>query len=265
MRPINLIPADQRRDRGSSRTGPLAYIVVGGLFALLAGVVVMVLASNQISERESQLTRLEAQRDVAQTRADRLAPYVKFQQVQRQRTETISELADSRFDWPRVVRQLSLILPKYVVLTKLTGDAGGGSGGGATGGSSLASAVKGPSLTLEGCAASQKRVAALVASLRHIDGVTRVGLSSSAREIRKGDASSSGSSECLPENAAFTVAVAFDAAPPSPDSASATEPVAAAAPEESSAASEAAPAESESSDGTKTTVSKTTTVTPPSN
>jgi len=35
MRPVNLIPAEERRgDAAKSRTGPLAYVLVGVLFAV---------------------------------------------------------------------------------------------------------------------------------------------------------------------------------------------------------------------------------------
>jgi Tfp pilus assembly protein PilN len=277
MRPVNLIPKDERPGRRHSRTGPLAYIVIAGLFALLAGVVVLVLSSNQISERESELTELTAQKVAAQARADRLEPYAKFQQVARQRTATISQLADSRFDWPSVLRQFSLIVPKYVLLTKMIGSAGQGlseSGGGeSSGGSTLAGQIKGPSLSLEGCAANQKRVAALVASLRQIDGVTRVGLSSSVREIPEPGSSSGGSNQCAPGLAVFSVVVAFDAAPASPDSAAEGEVAVAPTSEESSesessgseSSGEATSSESGVSSGAGTTVSKTTTVTPPAN
>jgi Tfp pilus assembly protein PilN len=277
MRPVNLIPQEQRRDRGASRSGPLAYIVVAGLVALLGVVVVFVLSSNQISERESELTALNARKSAVLARADLLAPYAKFQQVQRQRTATIFELADARFDWPRVLRQLSLIVPKYVVLTNLTGVAGQGIGEGSSGASDLSGEIKGPSLSIEGCAANQKRVAALIAALHQIDGVTRIGLSSAAKQGEESGSASGGGSTCSADLVLFQLAVAFDAAPASPDSATATEAEVAPAAEESN--SESGSSESESSseepesaaktkteaDGSKTTISKTTTVTPPAN
>ncbi len=130
MRPINLIPEEERRSHGAtSRTGPLAYIVVGGLALLLVGIVMLVSASNDIADREAEVTRLEAQRSQALTEAEELAPYASFQQVSEERTLTVASLADSRFDWVRVIRQLSLILPPSVYFTSLTGSAGGGEGG----------------------------------------------------------------------------------------------------------------------------------------
>ncbi len=288
MRPVNLIPTDQRRAYGPSRTGPIAYIVVGALGLLLVGVVVMVLASNQISERESDLESLAARSAAANARAEKLAPYAKFQQVERQRTTTVYELADSRFDWPRVLRQLSLIVPKYVVLGRLTGLAGpgveSGGGGGESGGTNLANGIKGPSLSLSGCALNQNRVAALVAALHQIDGVTRVGLSGAVHEDEEGGGGSGEGASC--KRVSFNIAVAFDAAPVSPDlqttEAAVTPTGAESSPEPSS--SEASSSESSSGgsggtpssgetttatktepNGSQTTVSKTTTVNPPSN
>jgi Tfp pilus assembly protein PilN len=281
MRPVNLIPQAQRRSRDVSRSGPLAYIVVAGLVALLAGVVVLVLSSNQISERESELSALNAKKTAVLARADLLAPYAKFQHVQRQRSATVVELADGRFDWPRVLRQLSEIIPKYVLLTQLTGLAGQGiseggeGGGGSSGGADLAGEVKGPSLSMEGCARNQKRVAALIAALHQIDGVTRIGLDSAVTEKADsgGEGGGESSSACSADSVLFKLAVAFDAAPASPDAAPAGEAETAPVAEESSSESSSSEGESAEpktatkteADGSKTTVSKTTTVTPPSN
>ena len=178
MRPINLIPEEERRSHGTTtRTGPLAYLIVGALAVLLIGVVVLVLTNNQISDRKGEVTTLEAERATATARAEALAPYVSFQQVAESRVETIGALADGRFDWVRVIRQLSLILPPRVYLTDLTASAGGGEG---------AAAV--PSLVISGCAPTQNTVAAFVAALKEIDGVTRVGLETSATVPAEGGA-----------------------------------------------------------------------------
>lgn len=268
MRPVNLIPGDQRREPGISRTGPLAYIVVGALVALLAGIVVIVLASNQISESEAELTTLNARKAAAETRAERLSPYSKFQQVAQQRTTTVYELADSRFDWPRVLRQLSLVIPKYVVLGKLTGLAGPGAAEGGEGGSlDLAAEIKSPSLILEGCALNQKRVAALITALHQIDGVTRVGLGEA--KLPEDDSGSQGEAGGC-KAYSFKIAVAFDAAPISPDLAANAEATTAPVAEEGASETETPSSETKSAsktepDGSETTVSKTTTVNPPSN
>ncbi len=113
MRPVNLIPSEQRRgERAAMRGGPAAYIVVGALLAALAGVTVMVITDNQISDRKAEVARLKQQEAVAKARAQRLAAYTQFGAVRDQRVATVTSLADSRFDWERVMRELSLDPPR---------------------------------------------------------------------------------------------------------------------------------------------------------
>jgi hypothetical protein len=69
-----------------------------------------------------------------------------------------------------------------------------------------------PSLVISGCAPGQNRVAAFVAALKQIDGVTRVGLSNSSLSQSSGS-NGEGSGVCA--GASFNVTVVFDEAPPS--------------------------------------------------
>ncbi|HEY2056293.1 MAG TPA: hypothetical protein VGH14_20370 [Solirubrobacterales bacterium] len=239
MRPINLIPEQERRRQGGAgRTGPLAFIVIGALLFALAGVVALVLTSNEVSERESELASLNARAAVAQGRADRLAPFSSFNEVKEQRTETISGLADNRFDWSRVLRELSLVMPRWVILTDISGSAGKGTEGG-EGGDTIGQSIKGPSLVVAGCAKSQTRVAQMVAALKRIDGVTRVGLGSSVKVFPQGSGGAEaapGGSNCEPGSYGFNAVAAFDAAP---------------LPVETTEASAEAAGESESSESTE--------------
>jgi Tfp pilus assembly protein PilN len=209
VRPINLIPeSEQRRSRGPSSSGnPLAYLIVGALAIALAGVVMLVLTSNQIGDREGEVAKLQTEKAVATARAERLSAYASFEQVAEQRKQTIAGLANSRFDWARVIKQLSLILPRDVFFNSLSGSAGGGES---------SEGISGPSLTIAGCAPSQNAVAAFVATLKQIDGVTRVELKQSVVGGSEGEVS--GASTCsVGHKAQFTTVVAFDEAPPSPD------------------------------------------------
>lgn len=211
MRPVNLIPPDLRRgDSAPLRTGPFAYIVVGALALVLVGVTLLVLASNEVAEKKDELVALKREDAAAKARAERLAPYTQFQVMSQQRTETVTSLANSRFDWPRVMRELALVLPDDVLLTNLTAGTGAGeedSGEGLGG-------AQGPSIELSGCTTGQDSVARFVTALKDIDGVTRVGLESSA--IGEGSSSAdAGGGAC--EDAGFEtqyqLVVAFDAAP----------------------------------------------------
>lgn len=203
MRAVNLIPPELRRgDHAPLRTGPLAYIVVGALALALLGVTLLVLAGNEVSERQSEAKTLQREDALAKTRAESLAPYTQFQAAAEQRVQTITSLADSRFDWPRVMRELGLVLPDDVTLTNLAASASLGEGGEA------AKGVLGPSLELEGCTSSQDAVATFITALKDIDGVTRVGLESSSTEE-----GGSGGGEGCEGKTQFNLVVAFDAAP----------------------------------------------------
>lgn len=222
MRPVNLIPIEDRRgDSAPLRTGPVAYIVLGALVLALAGVTMLVLTNNKVSDRKSELTQVQREDEAEKAKAESLASYTTFSALHEQRLQTISSLADSRFDWERVMRELSLILPHDVWLTTLEASASaeveGGNGSGALKGS-----IAGPSLSITGCAAGQEAVAGFVTALKDIDGVTRVGVESSelsGEEEGAGSASEAesggSSSDCRTRSfiAQFSLVVAFDAAP----------------------------------------------------
>lgn len=262
MRPVNLIPPEERRgEQAPLRTGPLPYLLLAALVAVLVGITAMVLVGNQISDSKAEVAKLENEDAVATVRAQKLAAYTEFRSMSEQRVATVQQLADSRFDWERVMRELSLVLPSDVWLVGLTAtaspevsiDGGGGSGSGSSG-TDLRAEVPGPALELNGCASGQAAVAGFVTALKDIDGVTRVGVQSSELGEEEEEVSSTeigastGSSgdECRTRAfiAKFAVVVAFDAAPvPSEESAEST--VAAPAESAESTSSEA----SESAEG----------------
>ena len=260
MRPVNLIPPEDRRgDQAPLRTGPLAYIVLGGLVAILLGVVALVLTGNEISERKDEVAALRNEDAAATVRATRLASYTQFRSLSEQRVQTVQSLADSRFDWERVMRELALILPGNVWLVNLSASAAPGvSTGGESsgGGGGLRAAAAGPALELSGCAAGQTAVAGFVTALKDIEGVTRVGVESSeladaesgAGVAPGGDASAGGGEDCRTRDfiANFQIVVAFDAAPVPAIAEGEGEVAPEAAPEVAQAASNEA---SESSEG----------------
>ncbi|HEY7256436.1 MAG TPA: PilN domain-containing protein [Solirubrobacterales bacterium] len=221
MRPINLIPPHERRgSQAPLRSGPLVYVLVGALVLVLAGVTAVVLTGNKVSEREGEVATLTSEDATVQAEAERLTSYVTFQTTSEQRVATVQSLADSRFDWERVMRELALILPSDIWLLELNASASGevavGSGSGGLRGS-----IAGPALELEGCATDQDAVAGFVRALKDIDGVTRVGLESSelgqeeraTSEEVTSDSNESSSAGCRANMAKFEITVAFDAAP----------------------------------------------------
>jgi len=224
MRPVNLIPREDRRGESTPlRTGLLVYLVVGAFVAVLVGVTAMVLMGNRIAERKADVVRLEREDDLATAKAQRLAPFIQFQSLAEQRMQTVSSLADSRFDWERVMRELSLVLPDDVWLVDLTATAAPGVSvkGGSQGAGSLRAAIPGPALQLSGCASGQEAVAAFVTTVKDIDGVTRVAMPTSevaGEDAGAGVSSGDGAdtnSDCRTRSfiTKFEMVLAFDAAP----------------------------------------------------
>jgi Tfp pilus assembly protein PilN len=233
MRPVNLIPPDQRTgDSAPLRTGSLIYVLVGGLALLLLGIVAVALTGKQINDREAQKASLQQELTQASAEAQSVQAFTSFRAVQENRAATVASLAQSRFDWDRVLNELARVLPSDVSLTTLTGtvspdvqlqESGGSSG------TDLRSDVSGPALQIKGCAPSQDAVAGFVASLEDIDGVTRVGVSSSKLpDENQTDAATGGTTDagpagttaaaaaggegdCPPEVYTFEIVAAFDA------------------------------------------------------
>ncbi len=214
MRPVNLIPLEERRGEAAPlRTGPTAYVLLGVLGIALLTITMLVMTGNGVKEREAELAALEAREQAASAAAASLGPYTQFAGLADARSATVTSLANSRFDWERVLRELSLIIPDDVWLTQITAGAASGDSGGSS--SSLASSATGPILQFTGCAAGQKAVAAFAAALHDIDGVTRVGINSSqlgtggAADASGGESGASGG--CQTETvSSFEAVAAFD-------------------------------------------------------
>jgi Tfp pilus assembly protein PilN len=220
MRPLNLIPPEERRGESAPlRAGALSYAIVGFLAVALIAVVALVLTSNKINDNKSQLATLEARSAAAQEASNALTPYDDFAALTASRSQTVTSLAQSRFDWHRVLQELALVIPSNVTLENLSGAATADSAATAAASSTGSTgAVTGPSLQLSGCADGQEGVAQLLAALRDIDGVTRVGMQSSTlsdQDAAAGSASSSTGGGCSsdPTAANFEITVGFDAVP----------------------------------------------------
>jgi Tfp pilus assembly protein PilN len=230
MRPVNLIPPEERRGgKAPLRSGPLSYIVVGALGAALLAVALLVTAGNDIADKKAQVDQLESDLEAATAEAGDLAPFAEFATLRAQREATVASLAQSRFDWERVMRELALVIPEDITLTELNGSAAANAEG-----STATTEIGAPNLAGSGCAASHDSVARFIAALEDIDGVTRVGLGRSEAAKGSGTGSSSGNPQLCGDALTFDISIAFDNAVVSPAAAGAaavpaspTEPAAA--------------------------------------
>jgi Tfp pilus assembly protein PilN len=192
LRPVNLIPADQRRGGrrvGAGRLGP-GGIAVYGLLGVLAiaviGMGVLVLTSNRINDQKSKVAALGQDQASAKAAADALRPYGNFAQLQQARVETVNSLVNTAFNWERVLRQFSRTIPSDAWLTSLTATVAPGigvtsSGGGSGGGTGFREQAQAPAVEMTGCTYSHRAVARMMTSMRNMDNVTQVVLGSSER------------------------------------------------------------------------------------
>jgi Tfp pilus assembly protein PilN len=225
MRPVNLIPQDERRGDGTPmRTGAFSYVLIGALALALLGVIALAFTSKQISDRKSKVAELQQQEQQAKAKAESLQAFANFRAVQEQRTATVTSLAQSRFDWQRVINELARVMPSNIWLVQLAGTANPTVSVDDAPQISIRGDIPGPALELVGCAPSQDAVAGLVASLQEIDGVTRVGVQQSEKSDQTGvtgaTATTTGSaqatsSECRTRDfiTQFQIVLAFDSVP----------------------------------------------------
>jgi Tfp pilus assembly protein PilN len=257
MRPVNLIPPEERPgSRKPLRSGPLAYMLVGALAAAVIAITALVVTENSISDKKAEVTQLEAEGAQITAKAQALSPYTQFASVREQRLATVTELANSRFDWARILHELSLVIPAQVQLTSLAGNATAGAGGAGVG---LRSQIAGPALEMIGCTSGQAGVAAFIEAVKGIDGVTRVGVqSSSISGGAGGEGNATAAGTCSAGGTAqFQLVAAFDAAPvPPTESSEAIAPEAPAPEATSESGTETTATESSESTSTESTSSE---------
>lgn len=197
MRPVNLIPVEERGGERAGRGGIASHVLLGGLAALLLAVVAVVLTGNSIADRKTERTKLEREKATAEAQLAKLGSYTQFKDIQVRREATVSALAKSRFDWERVMRELSLVLPNTVWLTGLSASitpdvqiAGGPR-------NTLRDQISGPALELAGCGRNHEAVALFLTRLENIDGVSKVAATKSDRAVTTGQTGATpGGSSC---------------------------------------------------------------------
>jgi len=180
MKRMNLLPPELRVRDGDRRGS--SYVVVG---ALLVSVVAMLLYGIVISGARSDETELASLKDeaqAAQAQADALAPYGQFAEMKEQREQSVRTVADTRFNYERLTRELAQILPADVWIghvevapappTQEVVEAGADTEEG--------SQESPPAMMVSGCAPSQDIVANALDRLRALTGATNVALGSSS-------------------------------------------------------------------------------------
>jgi Tfp pilus assembly protein PilN len=187
VKSVNLLPADFRATGivvtapatgPATAGGPAAYFLLGGLALAVATLIGFVLASNSVEERKAELAEVTASQVGIRQQVAALKPYADYRDVTRSRVASVRQLATSRFDWERALRDVSRTLPAAVTLESIDASL---SSGQSESSSALRGAIEAPAIQLIGCTSDQREVARMMARLRGVDGVTRVTLSKSQK------------------------------------------------------------------------------------
>jgi Tfp pilus assembly protein PilN len=217
VKAVNLIPNELRGAGGGApgRTGGAVYVALGALAVALVLVTAWGLAARSVTTKRSDLNKVTAEAVNAEQRAGELEPYQRFADLRKKRAETVASLSRSRFNWPYALREVSRVLPGDVWLSSLQGTVAPGvpledAAGGTT--TQLRGALSVPAIEIVGCSNTQATVAKYLASLRQIEGVTRVALGASEKTDSQGGGGA-GDSDCRqgnPRIPRFEVVVFFE-------------------------------------------------------
>jgi Tfp pilus assembly protein PilN len=190
MKPVNLVPQDQRRRRPSEGSGKGAHVLLGGLAVLLAMAVFYVLTANSITEKESQAEQARIEADQLEAQATTKNSFTDFAEIAQTRAASVAAVASTRFDWERLMRELSRVMPEGSWLTSASASVTGATdAASATAPADPATATAGagsPSANLVGCTPKHSDVARMMVRLRQLHRVVDVELTQSSRADAEG-------------------------------------------------------------------------------
>lgn len=181
MKAVNLIPSEERRAAGgalSGASGPTLGLL-GVLVLALIVVVAYVSLSNTVEERRAAVRAAAERADATEAQAAALKPYGDVVALRDRAMATVTTLAEQRFDWPRLIGDLSRRVPADVTLTSVQGASSPADAADAVAAGEAVAA--GPEIAVAGCTSDHRAVARLMDRLAGVRGVTDVVLGSSAR------------------------------------------------------------------------------------
>jgi Tfp pilus assembly protein PilN len=187
VRAVNLLPEQhRRRPAGTYAPKGSAYGLIGLLAVLLVMAGVYTVTSNQVNDRTTRAAEASQEADGYEARVRALGAYGNFRLTKETRLASVKQLASSRFDWERYLREVSALLPAGTWLQEANASVTGQAAG-STPTSTTEPAQ--PSANLKGCAPKQSDVANLMVRLRQVYLVDEVELNESVRGENAGEAS----------------------------------------------------------------------------
>ena len=180
MKAVNLIPSEHRSAQATGKQSGSAYVVVGVLATLLVMLAGYVLTANNVTQRENDTAAAKAEADRLEAQAAQRESFTNFAAIKQTRLAAVAGVANSRFDWERMVRELSRVMPSGGWLQSV--DASTTGDGGETAAATTGAVASSPETTLVGCTPKQPDVATMLVRLRQMHRVTDVTLNESRTE-----------------------------------------------------------------------------------
>jgi Tfp pilus assembly protein PilN len=181
VKAVNLIPTEQRRVRASGKQSGSAYVLIGVLATLLVMVAAYVFTAGNATDRQNKATAAKAEAEQLEAQAAQSNSFTNFSQIKQTRLASVSTIAETRFDWERMMRELSRAMPAGSWLQASDATVAGDPAASDTG--PVATAPTGPTATLTGCTPKQADVARMLVRLRQMHRVTDVVLNESSTEV----------------------------------------------------------------------------------
>ncbi|MGH2837025.1 MAG: hypothetical protein ACRDJY_01605, partial [Thermoleophilaceae bacterium] len=157
MRRLNLLPAELQPRTGNARAS--SYAVLGTLLALTIAMTGYAFVQAGATSRADEIKSLQEEADIAKQDASALGPYAEFAAMKDARVRSVRGVAEMRFDYERLTRELTRILPSRVYVTGM--DVGPTEADEGVGADSVEAieAASGLTVRLAGCAPNQPAVA----------------------------------------------------------------------------------------------------------
>ena len=213
MNAVNLIPTEQRRVQASGKQSGSAYVVVGVLVTLLAMVAAYVVTANSATDKKNQAAAAKSEANRLEAEVKARGSYTNFADIKKTRLASVMSVAETRFDWERLIRELARVMPEGSWLqttdASMTGEIDGE--GTATDPTTGLPAATSPKAKLVGCTPDQSDVARMMVRMRQIHRVDDVELNESSTE--PGDSSEVSQDTCG-RYYQFDITLTFSQTPP---------------------------------------------------
>ena len=118
LKRINLLPPEERVK--ASRERGLMYAIVALVAVVVALGAVYLWQAGQVSDKQAEVDRLDAQIAQVNAEAAQLQPYAELQNKRVSMTTTARAIYDARVPWSTVLEEISLVIPENVRLQSLT-------------------------------------------------------------------------------------------------------------------------------------------------